>query len=212
VDVRPATPADAATIGDLFAAAFHDDPWLAWTFPDATARPRQLARFMAALVAEAVPAGWVFIGAGGATATLWHPPEGIGSGDAAAFERFMRSLVGDHAAAVLAAAADVAALRARHRPHFYLSVVGTHPSRQGEGLGRRLLADNLARIAATGIPAYLESTNPANRPFYAGLGFASVGTVTAPGGPTLTAMAAGAVSSPAMAEPRESSDAGGAAR
>jgi hypothetical protein len=38
------------------------------------------------------------------------------------------------------------------------------------------LADNLERIDAGGMPAYLESTNPANNDRYARLGFEVVGS------------------------------------
>jgi hypothetical protein len=40
----------------------------------------------------------------------------------------------------------------------------------------RLLADTLARVDATGMPAYLESTNPANNPRYERVGFEATGT------------------------------------
>ncbi len=43
-----------------------------------------------------------------------------------------------------------------------------------------LLADNLARIDAEHMPAYLESSNSANDPRYEGLGFARVGRFTRP--------------------------------
>lgn len=57
-------------------------------------------------------------------------------------------------------------------PHYYLSLLGTHPGRSGGGWGMGLLADNLARIDAEGAAAYLESSNPANVPRYERLGFA----------------------------------------
>ncbi len=188
MEVRVASPADAGDIATLFAAAFQDDPWLGWTFPDRTARPHQLTAFMARLVDQAIAAGWVLIGAGGATAALWHPPEGVDGGEAGAHRRFLRGLIGDHAAAVLAAGAEVASLRARFAPHFYLSVIATDPARRGHRFGRRLLHESLERIDARAGDAYLESTNPANVPFYEDLGFAAVGAVRAPAGPTLTAM------------------------
>lgn len=43
-----------------------------------------------------------------------------------------------------------------------------------------LLADNLVRIDAEGMPAYLESSNSANDPRYERHGFARVGQFTRP--------------------------------
>ncbi len=52
-----------------------------------------------------------------------------------------------------------------------------------------LLAANLAQIDALGLPAYLESSNPANDARYERLGFVRVGEFSAPrGGPTVGCM------------------------
>jgi hypothetical protein len=50
----------------------------------------------------------------------------------------------------------------RTQDHYYLSLLGTHTEHLGAGIGMRLLADNLVRLDALRVPAYLESTNPAN--------------------------------------------------
>ena len=67
-------------------------------------------------------------------------------------------------------------------PHYYLSLLGTRPERRGEGLGVALLADNLRRTDAEGMPAFLESSNPANNVRYERLGFRQVGEFTTPDG------------------------------
>ena len=56
-------------------------------------------------------------------------------------------------------------------PHFYLWIVGVDPDLQGRGLGAQLLTPTLAHCDATEMPAYLESSNPRNVPFYGRLGF-----------------------------------------
>jgi GNAT superfamily N-acetyltransferase len=70
----------------------------------------------------------------------------------------------------------------RDRPHYYLSLLGTHPDHRGRGVGMGLLAADLARIDEERAPAYLESSNPANDARYERLGFASVGSFTTPDG------------------------------
>jgi predicted GNAT family acetyltransferase len=53
----------------------------------------------------------------------------------------------------------------------------------------RLLAENLARIDAEGMPAYLESSNPVNDRRYEGVGFERVGEFSTPDGAhTVTTM------------------------
>jgi predicted N-acetyltransferase YhbS len=74
-------------------------------------------------------------------------------------------------------------------PHYYLSLLGTHPDRQGAGIGMRLLRENLAQMDREGVPAYLESSNPANLGRYQSVGFVPVGTFQLPDdGPELTTM------------------------
>ena len=74
-------------------------------------------------------------------------------------------------------------------PHYYLSLLGTHPDYRGRGLGTGLLAQNLASMDVEEVPAYLESTNPDNNPRYERLGFRRVGEFTTPDGKrTITTM------------------------
>jgi GNAT superfamily N-acetyltransferase len=51
--------------------------------------------------------------------------------------------------------------------HWYLSVLGVDPRRQGEGLGGRLLDHVLDRLDHEGIPAYLETDKERNLAWYA---------------------------------------------
>ena len=77
----------------------------------------------------------------------------------------------------------------RDEPHYYLSLLGTHPDHRGKGIGMALLEHDLALIDADGFPAYLESSNPANNHRYAGVGFEEVGEFSYPGGdPLVTTM------------------------
>ena len=63
----------------------------------------------------------------------------------------------------------------RDEPHYYLSLLGTHPDHRGKGIGMALLEHDLALIDTDGFPAYLESSNPANNHRYAGVGFEELG-------------------------------------
>lgn len=73
--------------------------------------------------------------------------------------------------------------------HYFLEAVGTARQMQGKGLGSALIRPMLERCDAEGMPAYLESSNPQNIPFYARHGFQPTGEiVVGKGAPTVTAM------------------------
>lgn len=62
----------------------------------------------------------------------------------------------------------------RHQPkvpHAYLSVLGTHSDSRGRGLGGTVISKFLAECDEKGLPAYLESSNKRNIPFYERHGF-----------------------------------------
>ena len=67
-------------------------------------------------------------------------------------------------------------------------MIATRAAAQGTGAGTRMMGHTLEPVDADGVPAYLESTNPVNIPFYERHGFAIVGAATLPDGPTLTQM------------------------
>ena len=75
-----------------------------------------------------------------------------------------------------------------HEPHWYLNVVSTLPSRQGQGLGSTILPPVLAEADAEGRPCYLESSNPRNVSLYLRHGFVETGELPLPDGPSLIQM------------------------
>ena len=72
--------------------------------------------------------------------------------------------------------------------YYHLEWWATRRDRRGEGLGTRLLREDLERVDADRLPAYLESTNPANLPRYEAYGFERVDEFGPLGGPTITTM------------------------
>ncbi len=66
--------------------------------------------------------------------------------------------------------------------HWYVSVLGVHPERQGAGLGGALLSPVLAWADRDRLPAYLETAKEKNLSFYGHFGFEVVEKVDTPGG------------------------------
>jgi predicted N-acetyltransferase YhbS len=78
-------------------------------------------------------------------------------------------------------------------PHWYLAVIGSDPTVRGSGFGHALMRSRLDRVDAEHAPAYLESSNPDNVPYYLRFGFEVTGEIALPGldgraGPTMTPM------------------------
>ena len=73
-------------------------------------------------------------------------------------------------------------------PHWYLPFVGVEPMQQNRGLGALLLRPILERCDHERLPAYLESTNPRNVPFYESLGFRGIGMIQSGTSPTIVPM------------------------
>jgi GNAT superfamily N-acetyltransferase len=189
--IRRAGEVDAEAVAELFALAFHRDPTWGWAFPDPDRRRAQQKAYWELFVGSAIPHGWVWVTEDGGAASLWIPPgkPELSEEDEARLEPLLRELVGRHADDVLTLVERFDDNRPRAAPHYYLSLLGTHPDHRGEGKGMGLLAANLAAIDAVGMPAYLESSNRANDHRYERLGFARIGEFSPPGGePTVSCM------------------------
>jgi ribosomal protein S18 acetylase RimI-like enzyme len=180
---RLAGPADAVGVADILAQAFHRDPVWGWAFPDPELRLAQHKIFWRFCVDGGIAQDSVWISADGGAVSVWVPPgctEFLAE-DEARLEPVLTEMLGREQTAVVLETFDrFEAAHPRDQPHHYLSLLATDPEQRGRGLGVGLVADNLARIDAEGIPAYLESTNPANNARYERLGFEWIGEFALP--------------------------------
>ncbi len=177
---RVATEEDLDGITATLTAAFEADPLWGWAFPTGEGLD-VLWRFC---VSSALRYPWVWVADDYAAASVWIPPEGIEltEEEEAVLEPMLSGVVGSHASKIMTLFERFEVAHPDEPPHYYLSLLGTHPDHRGKGLGMALLADNLARIDSEGMPAYLESSNPANDPRYERQGFARVGEFLRPDG------------------------------
>jgi GNAT superfamily N-acetyltransferase len=190
-EVRSAAPSsDLAPISATLARAFQEDPVMSWLLPD----PRQRA--------ERLPAFWrhalgdlhgthasFFTTPSFSGAAVWDPPGHW----KVSFLQMMRSgpaFIRIFRARCLRGLTLLNTVERHHprEPHYYLFALGTDPAFQGQGIGAALLAPTLAKSDREGLPAYLESSNKRNVPFYQRCGFRVLQEIVVPNGPTITLM------------------------
>ncbi|MDT5106842.1 MAG: hypothetical protein QOI25_4355 [Mycobacterium sp.] len=198
VAARPATRADINALSVTLGRAFLDDPVMCWMLPDADLRRRRLHRLFAALTryhhlsrggAEVAPDG---DGIGGAA--LWDPP-GQWEHTRAEELRAMPRLLLAFGTSLRKGLEITELMKKAHpeEPHWYLAVIGSDPAVRGKGFGQVLMRSRLDRCDAEHAPAYLESSNPDNVPYYQRFGFEVTGEIELPGrdgvaGPSLVPM------------------------
>ncbi len=191
VAARRAAPEDLELITSIVTRAFEHDPLWSQAMRGPGEETEYRSQLWRIFVEAALRHRWTWITAGAEAVAVWVPPDctEMTEEQEARLDRLAHRHLG-------AGAADFADLLQRletahphDQPHYYLSLLATHPAHRGQGLGMGLLAHNLALIDAEGLPAYLESSNPANDTRYARLGFQPVGAVSFPGGgPIATTM------------------------
>jgi len=176
---RIAGPGDIDVVTDTIARAFADDPVWGPALGGTRTTLAQKASIWRIFIAAAVRHPWTSIVGDGAAVAVWIPPDEIelDDGDAALLTATLGDVLGPAGAHEYHELGD--RFEANHRrdaPHAYLSLLATRPDQRGRGLGMALLADDLARLDALHVPAWLESTNPANDRRYGSVGFEPVGS------------------------------------
>jgi GNAT superfamily N-acetyltransferase len=135
------------------------------------------------------PCSWLTYG--GEATSIWIPPGGtdMTPEQGRRLAQLAADQLGPNAGDFVELLRRFDAAHPRGEPHWYLTLLGAHPEHWGKGIGMRLLADNLELIDAEHLPAYLESSNPANTRRYAAIGFQSCYEFQYPGGgPVVTTM------------------------
>jgi len=164
-------------LGDITADAFRDDPFSRWLFGAFEPMRRTFTNMARHIY---VPNGFCQIlkeDGEGRAATMWLLP---GDKPDASPARMLQTYWGMFASGGLGAlkrgkaAGDAMEKHHPREPHAYLFTVGVASAGRGRGLGRRLIEPVLAACDQSGTMAYLENSNPANRRFYASLGFERV--------------------------------------
>jgi GNAT superfamily N-acetyltransferase len=188
VSAHRATPAEVESVTSIIDLAFVNDPlWSRILNPLSVAQRRPFWRLFAE---GALRYQWTWLLDGDEATSLWIPPGGseLSPEQEERLSGLARGL-GSEERQFHEMLRRFEAARPRTEPHYYLSLLGTHPDHRGKGLGMRLLAHDLALIDDEHFAAYLESSNPANNRRYARVGFEPAGEFSYPGdGPLVTTM------------------------
>ena len=194
VQVRPATRADVPALSTTLGRAFFDDPVMSWMLPDARVRRRRLHRLFESLTRHHhLARGGVEVATadhGIGAAALWDPP-GQWRQTRAEELRALPSLLWSFGLSLRRGSVVEEIMKAAHpeEPHWYLAIIGTDPDVRGNGFGQVLMQSRLDRCDTEHAPAYLESSNPVNVPYYQRFGFDVTGEIRLPGsGPSLIPM------------------------
>jgi GNAT superfamily N-acetyltransferase len=155
--------------------AFALDPVCRWLWSDPGEYLSMFPQFAQAFGGRAFDRESAFVEGDLHGAALWLPP---GEGpDERALVNIVEAVESD---ALRSTTFELLEAMSEHHPqgaHWYLPLIGVEPAAQGRGIGHVLMKPVLDRCDASGIPAYLESTNPRNLPFYERLGFRPTGCI-----------------------------------
>jgi GNAT superfamily N-acetyltransferase len=192
--IRPATAADRATLADSLASAFSEDPlfsWMAGAGPNRPLQPRVRVVFDAFVKLElARNEHLVFTDDRGIGVAIWKAPNRwkMPPGDMVRALPAMLRAFGVKATRMIGAFNAIEKVHPNEE-HYYLEALGTRQDMQSKGIGSGVLCHMLDRCDLEGLPAYLESSNPRNVPFYARHGFDVTGEISVgKGAPRVTAM------------------------
>jgi GNAT superfamily N-acetyltransferase len=189
--VRKATQADNDAIATTLASAFYDDPLYSWFFPDASTRLRKLKGLFAyGSPRMALPYEATWITEEGTAVAVWHPPEAwpMRTIDQLRVIPGFARWAGRYTARLLRVMTAMDKAHPRDPPSWYLFMLGTAAGYRGRGLGSAVITPVLEQCDATGIPAYLETANLRNLPFYARHGFVELDPIEIGNAPTLMPM------------------------
>jgi ribosomal protein S18 acetylase RimI-like enzyme len=150
-----------------------------WILPSADKYLNHSAGIFDSFGGAAFDAGTAYQVADFAGVALWVPPSHAqhDDNDDAEFSASLAQLVVPEQ--VEEVATVLAQMQSYHPDDdcWYLPLIGVDPGHQGRGLGAQLMKYALARCDEAGLPAYLESSNPANISLYERFGFEVMGRI-----------------------------------
>jgi ribosomal protein S18 acetylase RimI-like enzyme len=172
--VRKARTEEATLLAGVLARAFADDAMTLHMLRDPDRRQSDAQRMFETILRHVyLPERETYTNSDVSAVALWLPPGRYPAPivrqlrAAMGFLRIL-GLRGPHA---LRSLAQMERMHPKNIPHWYLSFIGVEPSAQQKGVGTALLTTVLERCDTGRKPAWLETTNERNLPFYERHGF-----------------------------------------
>jgi len=185
-----ANPSDFPRLALTLVRAFAADPFHLWLFPESRGREVRQRRLFERVLAIYGSHGVVYTTSDSAGVAMWDPPREGGPSvvELLAFVFRVLPVFGTRAGLIARGMAPMATLHPEE-PHWYLSVLGTDPSRQKSGVGTSLIRPVLDVCDRDGYAVYLEASREENVPYYQRFGFEVVAPLAMPkGGPVVYRM------------------------
>lgn len=171
---------------DVLVTAFIADPVIRWMYPDASGYLTRFPAFLRAFGGKAFTSRTVWKFGDFEAVALWFPPHVEPDGDAV-FAVVKQGVASDQQVDLFAVLEQMDTSHPTF-PHWYLPWFGVEGARQGKGIGSELMRNCLAFVDRDHLPAYLESPNPKNIPFYERHGFQVTGSSQAGACPPVYSM------------------------
>jgi GNAT superfamily N-acetyltransferase len=184
IHARRAAADDLDEVLSIVTAAFSQDPLWSHALASPEGTIEHHARFWRLFIEGAMRYSWVWLTEGGEATAVWIPLGGSEMNETQEEElgTLARQLLEPRAEPYFQLLESFDVAHPRAETHYYLSLLGTDPRHRGRGIGMDLLRHNLAVIDGEGLPAYLESSNPANTRRYESVCFRPIGHFSFPGG------------------------------
>ena len=165
-------------LAGMLSRAFYRDPLFVHFFPNDAKRERQSLHTFRFMLRHTVLKGELVCAPNTTDgAALWVPSTAMEYTTMDLLQLgLVPGLIGQGLPAVMRQLRALDDMLSMHRtiisePHYYLSVFGVEPDRQGKGVGSSILRPSLERFDREGIPAYLDTHNPENVSLYLRFGF-----------------------------------------
>lgn len=182
MNILSSSAIDADEAVSILTLAFANDPAVRWMYPGSRQYHLWFPKFVRAFGGRAFAHDSAFAVEGGAA--LWLPP-GVGPDEDAVIALLQESVSEERQEGIFSIFEQMGRFHP-DEPHWYLPLIGVEPLSQGVGRGTALMKEALERC--DGLPAYLESTNERNIPFYRRLGFEPLGVIRAGDSPPIIPM------------------------
>ena len=165
---------------------FASDPVTRWVWPDPATYFEIEPQFVDAFGGNGFAHGTVYETQCQRAAAMWLPPE-VEADDERMGLLAAQSIAPERMEEVGTFMAQMGEFHPKE-PCWYLPLIAADPAATGKGLGAALMKHALAKVDETGMPAYLESSNPRNISLYERHGFEVMGEIQLGSSPVMTPM------------------------